>query len=188
MVQRFGTEIRLQENQLYTVTVKVKGQEKVVSFTSRYNPLFSTVRIIRSDFRDLFSIYADDDINRLIHDNSKLAMELTATATTAVVVINPNVANGIPYAAKQYVRYKTELDLATDVFLTLSTKGGQEDKQLADMRVMKQVQAPYVDSILKVLQQRFASWEAQLIGTKVKPTSAVRAGGTVYPRNGRVSF
>ena len=58
-MQRYGTEIRLLENQIYTVTLTVRGQQKVVSFTSRYNPLFSTVRVIRSDFRDLFSAYTD---------------------------------------------------------------------------------------------------------------------------------
>lgn len=188
MVERYGTETRLQENQLYTIALKVKGQElKVVSFTSRYNPLFSTVRMIRSDFRDLFSTYSDDDINRLIHDNSKLAIELTAQSANGTT-IDVNAEDGIPYAARQYVRYKTELDLATDLFLTLSTKSGTEDKTLADMRIMKQVQLPYIDSILKVLQQRLASWEAQLIGMRAAPSSAVRAGGTAFPLNGRVNF
>lgn len=187
MVERYGTETRLELNQLYTVTLTIKGQEKIVSFTSRYSPLFSSVRQVRSDFRDLFSTYSDDDINRLIHDNSKMAIELTSQSTTTTA-IDPDSEDGVPYAAKQYVRYKTELDLATDLFLTLTTKSGQEDKQLADMRIMKQVQLPYIDGILKVLQQRMASWEAQVIGMRAAPTSAVRAGGTTYPLNGRVSF
>jgi len=187
MVERFGTEIRLEENQLYTVTLAVKGQHKVVSFTSKYNPLFSTVRIIRSDFRDLFSTYSDDDINRLIHDNSKLAMELVLESGTGVV-IDLKADGGIPYAAKQYVRYKTELDLATNLFLTLATKGGQEDKTLADMRISRKVEAPSFSNVLKVLQQRLTSWEAQLIGRGATPGSSVRSGATVYPRAGRVSF
>lgn len=187
MVERFGTEIRLEENQLYTVTLTVKGQDKVVSFTSKYNPLFSTVRIIRSDFRDLFSTYSDDDINRLIHDNSLLAIELTSESSTGVV-IDLKADDGVPYAAKQYVRYKTELDLATNLFLTLTTQSGQEDKTLADMRISRKVEAPSFSNVLKVLQQRLTSWEAQLIGMRAKPGSSVRSGATVYPRAGRVNF
>lgn len=180
-MQRYGTEIRLLENQLYTVTLTVRGQQKVVSFTSRYNPLFSTVRVIRSDFRDLFSAYTDDDINRVIHDNSKLAIEIA----------NPelDLNEEIPYYVRQYVRYKTELDLVTDLFLTLTSQSGQADKQLGDLRVMKQVQLPKLQDILKVLEQRLAAWEAQLVGMKAPPTSAVRAGNTApYPLNARVGF
>lgn len=188
MIERFGSEVRLQENQQYTVTLTVKGRPlQVVSFTSRYNPLFSTARMIRSDFRDLFSTYTDDDINRLIHDNSKMAIEIAASGA-AGVSINTEEADGIPYAAKQYVRYKTELDLATDLFMTLTTQNGQQDKSLGEMRIMKQTTIPYLDSILKTLQSRLDSWEMQLIGMRAAPSSAVRAGSTTYPINGRVGF
>src|SRR5690606_27142596 len=108
-IERFGSEVRLQENQQYTATLTINGRPlQVVSFTSRYNPLFSTVRMIRSDFRELFSTYTDDDINRLIHDNSKVAIELAASGN-AGITINTVEADGIPFAAKQYVRYRTEL-------------------------------------------------------------------------------
>jgi hypothetical protein len=179
LATKFGTEIRLEENQLYTAVFRIKGQEKVVSFTSKYNPLFSTVRIIRSDFRELFADYSNDSINRLIHDNSKLALELSDVDLEE---------EGVTFAAKQYVRYKTELDLATDLFLTLTTKSGEESKQLSDMRITRNVQLPYIDSVLEVLRKRLDSWEIQLSGMKAAPTSSIRAGASTFPLNARVSF
>lgn len=189
MVERYGAETRLQENQLYMISLMIKGQEiKQVSFTSKYNPLFSTVRIIRSDFKDLFSKYTNDDINRLIYENSQLAIEMVSASTTANITIDVTQPDGVPYAVKQFVRYKTELDLATDLFLYLTSQSGQEDRMLGDMRITKQVQLPYINQIMNLLQKRSDAWEFQLTGMKAPPTSAVRAGSTTYPLNGRVSF
>lgn len=179
-MEKYGTEPRLLANQLYTFTIEVHGQVQTVSFTSQYSPLFASVRRIRSDYRTLFADYGDDHINQLIHDNSKLAMELSEVAI--------DLAEEIPYAAKQFARYKTEYDLAMDLFLTLSTKGGQQDKQIGDMRIAKQVTAPNLKPILDALKQHADTWELQLGGSKNAPASGVRAGGTAYPLAARVGF
>lgn len=181
-MDKYGPEIRLRENQLYTMTVTIRGKEKVLSFTSAYNPLFASVRMVRSDYRTLFETYKDDHINQLIHDNSKLAMEISQ------VDIDPESDEGVPFVARQFVRYKTELDLATDLFLFMTSRGGQHDKQIGDMRIMSQVQAPAIKPILDILRQKTEAWETQLVGMKGASSSAVRAGGNVYPLEGRVGF
>lgn len=179
-MEKYGTEQRLLPNQLYTFTIRLHGEERVVSFTSQYNPLFASVRRIRSDYRTLFAEFGDDHINQLIHDNSKTAMELSREEI--------DLEEEIPFAAKQYARYKTEYDLAVDLFLSLTTKGGQQDKQIGDLRIMNQVQTPSLKPILDSLKQHVDSWETQLAGMKAMPSSGVRAGSTAYPLETRVGF
>lgn len=182
-MEKYGTEQRLLENQLYTFAIQIHGQEKVVSFSSQYNPLFASVRRIRSDYRNLFEGFGDDHINQLIHDNSKLAMELSQTD------IDLESDDEIPYAAKQFARYKTEYDLAMDLFLSHSMKAGQQDKQIGDMRIMNQVQSLSLKPILDSLKLHLDSWETQLVGMKSMPSSSVRAGASApYPLDTRVGF
>lgn len=175
-MSQFGPGIYLMENQLYTIRLQVNGEIHEISFTSKYSPLFSSVRLIRSDYKELLASYTNDEINRKIHDNSKLAIEIADP---------PFELDAVPFYAKQYVRYKTILDLAKDLFLNLSTKSGTEDKQLSDMRIMKQVQAPYLKDVMNILENQVAAWEAQLGGLRAAPRGAVRAGANTYPLNPR---
>lgn len=177
-MEQYSTEPRLKPNQQYSVVFNVKGEETQLTFASEYSPLFSTAKIVRNDFKKLLTIYSDDEINRFIHDNSKLALEMANPTFTE---------DEVPYYAKQYVRYKTELDLMTDVLFTLSTEGGAHEKLLGDMKVMKEVRAPYIESMIKLLQQRLLPWEIQLGGLRASPQSGVRSGAVAeYPLNPRV--
>lgn len=174
---RYGTEVTLRNNQIYTAVIRVKGEEHSLSFTSRYTPLYSTVRVIRGDFKQLFSSYTDDEILRLIHDNSKLAIE---TANPAID------ESDIPYYVRQYVRYKTELDLVTDLTISASIDIGVQEKLLGEMKITREKQSPYLKDVLSIVQLRLAPWESQLVGMKAAPTGAVRAGATAtYPLNAR---
>jgi hypothetical protein len=177
-MNKYGTETRLHENQLYTATLNLNGQTTIVTFTSKYNPLYSTLQLVRGDFRTLFSRFSDDDINRSIYLNSVLA----------IAIANPvlDLTKDIPFYVKQYVRFKTELDLMTDIIFTLSTYGGSEEKLLGDMKIMKEVKSKDLDKLLKRLEAHLAVWEIQLTGIKGTPTGAVRAGGTVFPLTARL--
>lgn len=177
-MKKYGILPLLKENQIYTATLRIKDQEHSVTFTSRYSPLYSTVRIIRGDFKDLFADFNDDHINRLIHSNSLLVSDMT----------DIDEDEGPTYAIRQYVRYKTELDLATDIFVTLYTKNGSEDKQLADMRVSKETRMNGIKDILKLLEEKVDQWELEAVGAIHSPKGAVRAGTTPYPYSGRVAF
>jgi hypothetical protein len=177
-MDKYGTETRLLENQLYTATLNLNGETTIVTFTSKYSPLYSTAQLIRGDFRVLFSTYSDDDINRLIYLNS----------TLAIAIANPvlDLTKDIPFYVKQYVRFKTELDLMTDIIFTLSTYGGSEEKLLGDMKITKEVKTKDLDKLLKRLIAQLAVWEIQLTGMHGTPTGAVRAKNTAFPLNVRL--
>lgn len=173
----YGEGERLLPNQEYHLSLSVKNEPlKSVTFTSRYSPAYSTVRIIRSDFRTLFQDYTDIEIYQLIHMNSTLANEIASTEIGAE----------IPFYAKQYVRYKTELDMVTDLMIQLSSQSGSKDKSLGELRIANQYSAPKLDGIMKLLERRLMTWEVQLAGVQSSPSSAVRAGDSEFPLNGRL--
>jgi hypothetical protein len=177
-MEKYGSETRLLENQIYTVRLVLKNQEFETSFTSKYNPLYSNVRIIRGDYKELFAGHSDDEINMLIYQNSLNAIELANPA------IDPT--DTIPTYVKQYVRYKTELDLITDIAMTQSVNVGEDAKTLDNMTIQKTRYAPNIAAMLKVAKERLAAWESLLYGMVARPTGAVRAGGTDFPLNARI--
>lgn len=175
-----AVDIRLLENQQYTATLVIGDFQHELSFTSKYSPLFSTVRIIRGDYRELFKSIPDNQINLLIRDNSILAMDIAAIEFT--------VEDEIPYFAKQYVRYKTELDLLSDLMLVASSTTGLTEKKLADFSFSQEKGNVFLQDTMKVANLRLASWEAQLTGgAGAASIGAVRAGAaSAFPLTGRV--
>lgn len=173
----YGEEERLLPNQEYHLSLSIKGETlQDVQFTSRYTPLYSTVKIIRSDFRTLFADYTDHEIYQSIHMNSLLANELAGEDLSA----------DTPFYAKQYVRYKTEMDIITEVMVKVTSQSGSQEKSLGEFRIATDFKAPKLDGILKLLQTRLMAWEIQLTGATVDAGSSVRAGASEYPLRGRV--
>lgn len=175
----FVDEAMLMENGRYEMRIKIGDMEKEITFQTKRTPLYTTIRTIRSDYKQFFSVYSDEDILNVIHQNSLEAQE---TATS--LLDNQET----PYALKQYVRYKTELDLAMDLLLALNTEAGQTSKQLGEMTIQKQRYLQPLKDIIDLLQKKVDAWEVQAFGVKTKPKSAVRAGNTVYPLNKRATF
>lgn len=177
-MEQYDNEERLLENQIYHIELEINGSTvEQVSFVSQYNPLFSTIRIVRSDFKTLLSTYNDQEIYEHIFSNSVLALETA----------NPEIdETDIPYYVKQYVRYKTEYDIIFDLLITMSSKSGAQSKSLGDFSIDRTYRTPELEKILRLLENRLATWEAQLVGMKASPTGAIRAGGSEYPLTGRV--
>ena len=179
-IQKYGSIKRLRENQLYTVTFSLNGESHQFSFTSRYDPLYSTVKILRSDFPDLFSEISDDALNFIIWQTSQLAQELAD---------EQNFTDGKPsYAVRQYTRIKSEYDVVRNILIAISTKAGSEDKQLGEFKITKEYKTPKLKDILDTLAAELAHWEAAM-GKVLQSRGAIRAGRDYeYPLNPRVSF
>jgi hypothetical protein len=180
-IQKYSAEKRLMENQKYTFSFVVDGVECVYSFTSRYSPLYSTIKVIRSDYWELLEELTDELVLFHIWQNSQLVREI------ADVELNfpddkPN------YAVKQYVRYKTEYDLVRALLITISTKAGAQEKHLGEFKITNEYKTPELEEILKRLKELVDEWEKAL-GVVVAPRGAVKAGRNFpFPLNGRVSF
>lgn len=179
-VQKYGSKARLLPNQLYTVRFSLKAETKEFSFTSRYSPLYSTVKIIRNDFPDLLEGVPDDRINFSIWQASLLANELANTDNITDTTFT--------YAVKQYVRYKTEYDLVRNLVMSLGMKAGVTDKTLGELRISKEVQTPELEEMLTKLNTEIRKWESAM-SDAIQSRGAIRSGTDYpYPLNARVSF
>lgn len=179
-IQKYGSQQRLHNNQLYKVRFKAKGVTKEFSFTGRYSPLYSTVRILRNDLQSMFDDLSDDVLNFSIWQTSLLAQDIAT---------EENFTNGTPsFAVKQFVRYKTEYNILRRILLYLSTSAGSNTKTLGEFTITKDIKAPYVKDLLSVVQRDVDKWEAA-ITAPITNRGAVRAGQNfAYPLNDRVGF
>lgn len=179
-IQKYGKQQRLMNNHKYTVTFKAKGITKITTFTSRYSPMYSTLRIIRNDLGDIFEEIPDDAINFSIWQASLLAAEIAD---------EDFFTDGIPsVAVKQYVRYKSEYTILRRILLHLSAYAGEGTKTLGEFTVTEKNNAPYIKDLLGTIGSELNKWEIA-ITTPITNLGATRAlTNYPYPLNDRVSF
>lgn len=179
-VQKYGSKKRLYENQLYTVTFKLGGEEKTFSFTSRFSPLYSTVKVLRNDFPQLFADISDNTLHFLIWQSSQMGEEIGN---------EEEYADGKPsFAMKQYVRYKTEYEAVRNILIANSMHAGATEKRLGEFSINMEVKTPEIEAILKSLKEDLKKWEAA-IGNVLQNRGAIRANDQYpYPLNARVNF
>lgn len=197
----YGSGTYLLPNQVYNVTLRIPGVEPYsFSFTSRYAPLYTTAKTVRSDCGEALDGLSDDAIWYAIWLTSKSAEELlvekelteaanTRSEQTAVTAELLNSNRSLKYAFSQYVRYRTALDLVRAAYLGATTKAGQLQKKLGDLTILKETRAPTVDMLLERLEQDVSRWESRLaVTTRTRVIGAVRAGADSFPLNTRRSF
>lgn len=192
---------RLMINQRYDVQITLpNGQALPISFSSNYDPLYSSVTLIRQDLGDVLSAYTDDDINFKIYQISQLAQQLAGMAQRYILygstfgnivlefegVARSDMQNAIPFPTpfyvQQYARYKTELELVYAIYIKLSTEFGLTEKDLGDFKVTRQVMLPRIKDILFELKQDLEEWEDQVRGgSEGKPKWTMRARYKDYP-------
>lgn len=179
-LQKYGKQQRLLNNQRYKVRFKANGLSHEFEFSSRYTPLYSTARIVRSDLGELLTKITDETINFAIWQTSLLAME---------VATDSSFTDGVPnFAVKQYVRYQTEYDILRKILLALAANAGDQTKTLGEFTVIKGTKAPYVKDLLSTIGTELKKWEAA-ISTPISSRGATKAlANFPYPLNGRVGF
>jgi len=141
-------------------------------FTTTYNPLYCTVRKIRTAIGPYIREVPDDTVNRAIFENSLLAHQLgnETYGQDQWSIDNPS------FAAKMYTCCKTQYDLLNTEILNRMSNAGQL-KRLGDFTVQEQID---IARGLKVpIDQSIACmqfWVDKLIGKtgKVHPKMAVK--------------
>ena len=186
----YDDKTHLINNQTYSLDIDIGGKSFSYSFTSKYSPMFSSEKIIRIDLQEVLEDVSSDTINFTIWQNSQLALELTDSSGDYQYYTNADDidTSDIPYYAKQWVRYKTELDLLDTIYINIASKLGSEKKKLGNMEVEKQHTLPYISDLKKGLTSRITPFERLLTGRNVIAASATKAGNTTYPLSDRRSF
>lgn len=182
MFQRYGDIETLLHNQKYTFSFVHADQEFSTSFYTKLNPFYSTIKRIQSDLGDIIDDVTDERLAFLIFDNSILSQNIASEENLALLESEDKV----PYVFKQFVRYRTELDLMTSVYLQLSGRQGEVKKTLGELEISRKQNFGALDlkGILSELKGKLKEWEKLLRGTTASSPvrSAIRGGSTnPYP-------
>jgi hypothetical protein len=191
---------RLMYNQRYHLHFNLGGQDFDIEFTSHYDPLYTTVDIIRADLRDIVDDMTDDEINFRIYQTGQLAQQLAGQAQRFILfgsaigniilqfqgVSRQDMRNAIPFPTpfyvQQYTRYKTELDIVYAKIVSLSMKAGTMEKDLGEFKVIREVMIPRLQDVLAELKSNLEQWEQQIRGgAEGKAKWTMRARYKQYP-------
>ena len=107
-------------------------EDYVLTFTSTYCPLFSSVEEIRFEVGDFINDITDDTINRIIYKNSKYIMNRYISLKGALPTNYTCNGSLLDESFRRYVVCKTAMDSITAIQLS---RGGKSLKKLGDMTI-----------------------------------------------------
>lgn len=170
----------LKYNHKYLFNVNIDKEDFSTDFVSKLDPFFTSVDKVRKDTGELLENVSDETISYLIYSNSKYVNE----------ILSEKEVDEIPYYAKQYVRYKTDMDLINAIYLTLSGRIGSVNKKIGIISIDKSMKIPYINDMLGYFKDLAKKYEDMLdnIGDNGTVTAFVKASNTSYPLSERSSF
>lgn len=176
MFQQYGELQTLLPTQKYTVTFTHDDQLFTKEFYTRMDPSYSTIRIIRGDVGEVFNSVRDPQLAFQIYQNSVLANNIASEENLTLLEDEEK----IPYVFKQYVRYRTELDLLIAIYMAISGRGSTEKKVLGELEIEYKWRLSDIKPLLEELKQKLKPWEKQLTGKTAASlvASAVRGGSS----------
>lgn len=173
----YGTEDTLLNNNKYSVFLELDDLTVRFSFTSKYSPLYASVDIIDGDIGPFIEGFTEEEINRQIHavsiEAQKMAYNDTTFSDEAFDYENP------PYFVRQYVRYKTEYNLAKKQYVKMARASGN-DKTLGDFSVSKDFSLSDLKELLGMLKDDLKPWADELTGR----TGRGQAGMLYFTKSG----
>lgn len=189
LFQTKGTVERLMPNHKYTMRFEYDNQTFSSSFYTVLDPLYSNISLIRTDLGDIASDVDDKRMLLLIYENSILSQNIASEENLELLATEEKT----PYVFKQFVRYRTELDIMTAIYLALTGRGGSDKRVLGQMNIERRRELGMVniDVILSDLRAKLKEWEKKLRGGSMSsPLVSAVKGGSSYaypltsPRNG----
>lgn len=181
LFQTKGTVATLMPNQSYKLKFSYDQQHLSISFDTVLTPLYSNVQLLKNDLGDISEDLQDKRLLLLIYENSILAENIASAENKALLASEAKT----PYVYKQFVRYRTELDIMTAVYMSLTGRNGSEKRVLGQFNVERRRELGMVniDVILKDLRAKLQEWERTLRGssTLASPLATAVRGGTSKP-------
>lgn len=172
----FSSLQKFKKNHTYNWSVNIKGVKYESKFATSFDPYYTTIKKIRLDTGTLLESVSDEIIAGFIYQNSKEAYEIIGD----VDEIQPYVRN--------YVRYKTDIDLCYAIYLSISGKYGSQSKSIGNVEISKTIKLPYIDNMIARFKELLKPNEDLLNGDSNSVLSFVKAGDTQYPVSGRGVF
>ena len=181
LFKKYDKEQRLLPNQEYIVTVHIFNKDNVFKFSSCYNPFYSTSKIIRNDLLSVLKDVNDNVIDFGIWNSSN---EVSNVAKVDFIdkIGKPTTA------ARQWVRYNTEINLVNTIYREIATHSGSVKKDLGELSIERTIKLPYLDDLLADLKKKLAKEENLLTGVFTLGRATRKADSTNYPVGVRRSF
>ena len=173
LLKKYSDITKFKSNHTYKLNVIANKTKFDTMFSSNIPYAIIKPKAIRIDTGTLFDNISDETILRILYKNSKEAMEmflLTVTDTTSIVY---------PTYLKNYIRYKTDLDLVNAAYLSISADAGVKDKRLGNMQISTDVKLPYLKDLVKRFSELLKPNEDALSGNKVVSVG-FKKGGTSF--------
>lgn len=183
LFQRLGVEDRLKNNQKYVMTFRYGDKEFESNFYTRIDPQYVPVATIRSDLGKFITKITDFQIQYMIYENSLLASTMfedyfDIDDNTGLGKLNTE--NGVvPFKVRQFVRYRTEVDLVTQLYLIMMGQSGADHMVLGQLEIEKRFNLGDYKPLLDSLKAELTKYSR----TKSPLRSAVKGGPNAYPLN-----
>lgn len=183
LYKKYGTVKRLKENNKYEVHICLGKEMFLWTFVSKLTPLFVSSKKIWEDIGEFIEGFTEEYINSMLYRNSVEVVELIdelANQDDAVENVTYEIDADGNYtttsrAVKNWVRYKTEIDLIYARYYGISYRYGSIRKEVGDISIQKDTKLPYIDNLLDRVKDQWDEADATIRGVNVV-ASAVKAG------------
>lgn len=177
MYKLYSSKAKFRFNHNYKMIIGIGDTFHEMSFMTKYDPFYATVSKVRLDTGDLLENATDEQIARVIYSNSKETLEILGDDVET-----------IPTYAKNYVRYKTNIDLCYSLYLSMTGKGGSYSKKIGDISIDGSTKLPYLSDMLSRFRELLKPNEDLLNSESAKVVSFVKGNSTEYPVSSRGVF
>ena len=175
LYKKYGTVKRLKENNKYEIQICIDKDIYKWNFVSKLNPLFVSSKKIWEDIGEFIEGFTEEYINSILYRNSVEVIELIdelANSDDAVEnVTYEKDADGnyitTSRAIKNWVKYKTEIQLVMARYYGISYRYGSVKKSIGDIAIEKSTKLPYIDNLLDGLKDQFEEADNAIRGINI---------------------
>jgi hypothetical protein len=175
LYKKYGTVQRLKVNNKYEIQLCLDKEIFKWNFVSKLNPLLVSSKKIWEDIGEFIEGFTEEYINSMLYRNSVEVIELIdelANAEEAIenVTYETDSEGNITTnarAVKNWVRYKTEIDLVMARYYGISYRYGSVRKEVGDISIEKSTKLPYIDNLLDRLKDQYQEADDTIRGINI---------------------
>ena len=175
LYKKYGTVKRLKENNKYEVQICLDKELYKWNFISKLNPLFVSSKKIWEDIGEFIEGFTEEYVNSKLYENSVGVIELIdelANLDDSIENVTYEKDNDGNYttsyrAIKNWVRYKTDIELIMARYYGISYRYGSVRKEVGDIAIEKSTKLPYIDNLLDRLKLQFEEADRVIKGYNI---------------------
>lgn len=177
LYKKYTSVQKLNFNNRYRIHIKINDKDIDWQFVTKFTPMFCTVKKIQEDIGEFIQGFTDEYIMSIIHRNSweiinrinealedDEASEDILIEDTIVPDTETNEYTSPHRIVSKWVRIKTEIDLIYARYYGISYNYGSVTKTIGDITIEKSTKLPYIDELLKRLNDELEDAEEAIFG------------------------